>query len=98
MVGQKQSCQKEGLFSPSARGVDAGTRSGQKAVTRGQWQLPLGTEEALLAYLLSGEAKNSLQPCNSAQVGAGPGTRHMISTRNKCNITVHVSYTTFHVI
>lgn len=46
------------MLSPSASG-DPGTRSGENTVTRGQWQLTLGSEGALPCHLLSGEAKSN---------------------------------------
>lgn len=60
----RQGIQKEGYSETvlprkrSARGVDTGIRSGQNAVTRGQWQLALGNEGAPIGHH-SGEAKSN---------------------------------------
>lgn len=71
-------------------------RSGQNAVAGGQWQLALGSEGAVTPGL-SGEAKTVLLHYNSAQCREDLEV-NAISTGNKCNISSHVSYTSFHFI
>lgn len=53
----------------SQRGVNTGTRSGQNAVTRGQWQLAFGSEGALNTHH-SGEAKSNPAALEACPCGA----------------------------